>query len=75
MTTCLIAVAAFNAWMNGEKISSRMQMSRMDAVIAVFVRVGAAFGYFDWTSGKQIKKCHFVYSICCRIPGSMKTLP
>jgi hypothetical protein len=47
----------------------------MDAVIAVFVRVGAAFGYFDWTSGKQIKKCHFVYSICCRIPGSMKTLP
>ena len=47
--TCLIAVAGVNAWVNGKQISSRMQMSRMDAVIAVFVRVGAAFGYFDWT--------------------------
>ena len=58
VTTCLIAVAAVNAWMNGEKISSRMQMSRMDAVIAVFVRVGAAFGCFDVSTEnkREIKK-------------------
>ena len=57
--TCLIAVAGVDAWMDGKQISSpRMQILRLDADIAVLVRVGAAFGCFDVSTGTKGKGGH-----------------